>query len=23
NLYKAQWGGYLIDQAPDLEALNV
>ena len=23
NLYKAEWGGYLIDQAPDLEALNV
>ena len=23
NLYKQQWGGYLISQAPDLEALNV
>ena len=23
NLYKQQWGGYLISQAPDLETLNV
>lgn len=23
NLYKQQWGGYLIRQAPDLETLNV
>jgi hypothetical protein len=23
NLYSQQWGGYLISQAPDLEALNV
>jgi hypothetical protein len=23
NLYRAQWGDYLISKAPDLEALNV